>query len=191
MTRQSRGNTAATVAVAAAAAAAATVAATLAVAARIREAGAFRSKLGSDVSSNTVWQKLNATFLKNETLIKDTGAALNAASNREEYIAAVAAAEGLKPVEDGYRFLVSKADGSVTYDSSKGIKNTYNNANNKAINENHNTRMSMMSAQLSINGMGNEIKQSTSTGQVEAYQAQTIVNSYGDNQGTVRLSRKA
>merc|ERR1711998_68377 len=108
-----------------------------------------------------------------------------------EYAAAKNTADALKPVQDGFRLLVTQPDGSVTYDSSKGDNNTYANAKDKTINENHNTRPAIMSAQLTCDGRGNEIKLSTSTGQVEAYQAQTIKDSYGANKGTARLSKKA
>jgi hypothetical protein len=86
---------------------------------------------------------------------------------------------------------VARSDGSVTYDSSKGDENTHKNATDKLINENHNTRPSMMLAQLSESGVGNEIKQSTSTSQVEAYQAKKITPFNVGNRGTVRLSKKS
>lgn len=150
----------------------------------------FKSQLGKKVADNTVWKEVNCSFKKNKDSIKFVGAALNDASNADQYAAAVTAAKALKPVQDGFRLLVTQPDGSVRYDSSKGDNNTYDNAIAKIINENHNTRMSIMSAQLSCDGRGNEIKQSTSTGQIEAYQARTIVDDYGANKGTVRLSRK-
>ena len=151
----------------------------------------FKSQLGKKVADNVVWKEVNCTFKKNKDSIKATGAALNSASNAAEYAAAKNTADALKPVQDGFRLLVTQPDGSVTYDSSKGDANTYANAQAGTINENHNTRMSIMSAQLTCDGRGNEIKQSTSTGQTEAYQAQTIKDLYGANKGTVRLSKKS
>tara|TARA_E500000331_G_scaffold328700_1_gene348680 strand:- start:600 stop:1064 length:465 start_codon:yes stop_codon:yes gene_type:complete len=88
------------------------------------------------------------------------------------------------------RILITLPDGTVKYDSAKGEKNSWSNFKGKNINENHNSRPAIMSAQLSRNFFGAEIKYSTSTGRVEAYLAKAMRLKYGNNLGTVRISKK-
>ena len=79
--------------------------------------------------------------------------------------------ETYTPVLTGLRVLVTLTDGTVSYDSSKGKNNTFEKFQKNEINENHNTRVAIMLANLSKDGVGNETKYSTSTGVNQAYNA--------------------
>lgn len=86
------------------------------------------------------------------------------------------------------RVLISETDGNVIVDSSKPRSvNTYENWKNKTIGENHNTRVSIMYAQLNENGVGYETKISTTTGTFQKYVAIRL-GRYLDNTGTIRWS---
>jgi len=92
------------------------------------------------------------------------------------------------------RILACLPDGTVVYDSNRNAigtastkTNTFTNADNKTINENHNTRAAIINAQLAADGVSFESKFSTSTDREEAYVAVRI-GPQGANAGTVRYS---
>ncbi len=87
------------------------------------------------------------------------------------------------------RILIALPDGTVLYDSSRGGNNTYNNFLNKEINENHNTRVAIIDAQLNKCGIGYERKNSLSqsTPSKTIYVACRVGTQY-NNSGTFRLS---
>lgn len=87
------------------------------------------------------------------------------------------------------RVVVTLPDGTVVVDTSKGAANTYQNFQDKVINENHNTRVAILDAQIYDCGVGLETKTSTSTGSQEVYVAKRL-GAYLDSAGTVRLSHK-
>ena len=147
----------------------------------------FKSQLGITVASDLKWKSVNTYFLTNEKILKDNALIVNNATDQATY--AIGATKLLTLSSSGFRILVALPDGTVRFDSSKTTNNTWANANSKTINENHNTRPAIMSAQLTCDGNGNEIKFSTSTGAFEAYSAKRIVNEYGSNGGTVRVSK--
>lgn len=89
------------------------------------------------------------------------------------------------PGVSGPRILVSLPDGSVVYDSSRA-NNTVANANAKAINENHNSRLAMIAAMLSQSGVGTETKYSTSTLNTEQALAHRIGKTQQDSVGCIR-----
>jgi hypothetical protein len=91
-------------------------------------------------------------------------------------------------VTPSVRVLVTLADGTVAYDSSKGSDNTFENYQNKEIGENHNTRVAIMVALLSNNGTGNEIRYSTTTGTRQAGTAIRMGLSTTNPLGVVRIS---
>lgn len=91
-------------------------------------------------------------------------------------------------IADG-RVVITLPDGTVVVDTSKGAANTYANFQAKTINENHNTRVAILDAQIYDCGLGLETKTSTSTGDVEVYLAKRL-GAYLDSAGTVRLSHK-
>jgi len=86
------------------------------------------------------------------------------------------------------RLLIALPDGTVVVDTSKA-NNTYANFLAKAINENHNTRAAVISAQLFKCGYGVERKFSTSTSSFETYFAARLGGQF-DSAGTARLSVK-
>jgi hypothetical protein len=99
----------------------------------------------------------------------------------------------------GSRIVVSASDGNVAYDSnankldatvSANIPklNTNTNSKNKTINENHNTRASIMTACLNSSGIGIEQKYSSSTGKFEQYLAIRIGSSSTYIIGVIRYS---
>lgn len=87
------------------------------------------------------------------------------------------------------RILITLPDGTVMYDSSKGNTNTRDNFLSKSINENHNTRVAIMIAQMNKCGIGYEEKYSSTTQNNEIYVAYRIGDQY-HNTGTFRLSVK-
>lgn len=87
------------------------------------------------------------------------------------------------------RVVVTLPDGTVVVDTSKGATNTFANFEAKAINENHNTRVAILDAQIYDCGVGLETKTSSSTGAVEVYLAKRL-GAYLNSAGTVRLSHK-
>jgi hypothetical protein len=87
------------------------------------------------------------------------------------------------------RIVLALPDGTVVVDTSKGALNTYANFSLKKINENHNSRIAFLDAQLFECGIGLETKRSTTTKTVETAVARRLGN-YLDSSGTVRLSKK-
>ncbi len=86
------------------------------------------------------------------------------------------------------RILVTFADGTVVYDSSKGDNNTHQKALEKSINENHMNRIAIMIACLSKLGSATEKKYSTTTNKNEEYMAERLGPSVEDPIGCVRFS---
>lgn len=85
------------------------------------------------------------------------------------------------------RILVTLADGTTVFDSSKS-NNSRANANAKTINENHMSRLAIVGAGLSQAGVAMEKKFSTSTGLNEQYLAHRLGRSAQDAQGIIRWS---
>lgn len=84
------------------------------------------------------------------------------------------------------RVVVTLPDGTVALDTGKST-NSLANFKAKAINENHNTRLAILDAQLFPCGFGLETKVSTSVGGVEVAIAKRI-GAYMNSLGTVRVS---
>lgn len=87
----------------------------------------------------------------------------------------------------GARILICLPDGKVAYDSGRN-NNSYENFEKGLINENHNTRVSIMVAILSESGIGFEIKPSSSVGTLQTYNAHRTGPTTSEPQGTVRVS---
>lgn len=94
------------------------------------------------------------------------------------------------------RVVITLPDGTVVIDTAKS-NNTYANYQAKTINENHNSRIAIVDAQMYQCGLGVESKFSSSTEEVEAYVARRLGNatnattygaSYLNSSGTVRVS---
>ena len=95
----------------------------------------------------------------------------------------------------GLRVVVTLSDGQVVLDTAKATAgslnsdlNTFNNFKNKAINENHNSRVAILTALLSNAGTGYEEKFSTSDLKFEAYHAQRMGAASSNALGVVRVS---
>ena len=89
----------------------------------------------------------------------------------------------------GLRVMVTTADGHVAYDTSK--TNTFASFQAKSINENHNSRLAIMSALLANLGMGYEVKYSATDGYNEAYHAQRMGPSSHNALGCIRVSLRS
>lgn len=114
---------------------------------------------------------------------------LNNVTNQASYAILLAEANATATLIANGRIVVTLPDGTVVVDTSKGANNTYTNFIDKAINENHNTRVAILDAQIYDCGVGLESKTSSSTGVQEVYLAKRL-GAYLDSVGTVRLSRK-
>ena len=86
------------------------------------------------------------------------------------------------------RVVVTLPDGTVVVDTSKA-NNSYANFLAKAINENHNSRVAIFSAQQYPCGVGLETKLSTTDATVESYIA-VRGGAHLDSKGTIRMSTK-
>lgn len=87
------------------------------------------------------------------------------------------------------RVVITLSDGTVAYDSGVGVlNNTFSKFIDKTINENHNSRISIMTALLSKIGSGYEIKHSITNGKREAYNALRMGISSDDALGCCRVS---
>jgi len=86
------------------------------------------------------------------------------------------------------RVLYMEPDGTVILDTSKGALNTFANYKAKIINENHNTRVSIISAQLFTSGVGAEIRFSSTIQAVQPACGKIQTGTQFNNQGTIRVS---
>jgi len=89
-----------------------------------------------------------------------------------------------------FRTLLAIDDGTVAYDSSKGVAgNTYAKFDLGTVNSsNHNTRPEILVAILGNSGVGISERFSKSTGVFQKYQANRLGNSTQSNLGTFRVS---
>jgi hypothetical protein len=85
------------------------------------------------------------------------------------------------------RVVLTLADGTVAIDTSKS-NNTFSNFQLKGINENHNTRGSILTALISNAGTGMETKYSTTTFKQTYYYAQRMGQSPEEAVGILRVS---
>eukprot|EP01083_Nonionella_stella_P066151 174003_1 len=86
-----------------------------------------------------------------------------------------------------FRTLLALPDGAVIYDQTQGVKNTYENARDKAIAENHNSRPAVLSALLNDPGMAWEKRLSTTDQTITNYVARRCGEQF-EGSGTIRLS---
>jgi len=116
-----------------------------------------------------------------------------ASSSEEGYEQLVSVAREFLSRNPDYRLLLTLPDGTVLFDSARADgtataqDNSFQNFQAKTINENHNTRVAIMYAQLSPLGLGWERKLSTSTEEVETYVAMRLGPQFASS-GTMRLS---
>ena len=89
----------------------------------------------------------------------------------------------------GLRVVVTLSDGQVVLDTNKSDSvNTFNNFKAKTINENHNSRVAILTSLLGNAGTGYEEKFSTSDLKFEAYHAQRMGAASSNALGVVRVS---
>ena len=150
-------------------------------------------------ASQANWIKLHTQLLA-DSASKDFNTLLKNMIYSDKYVASSAVFDSLVAAlktsfgKTTARILVCLPDGTVFYDSSRNVSgtvstktNTWINADNKTINENHNTRAAIINAQLVEDGVSFESKFSTSTDNYEDYVAVRI-GAQGANAGTVRYS---
>jgi hypothetical protein len=111
---------------------------------------------------------------------------LAAVVDQTSYATLFADAQALAASIPGGRIVITLPDGTVVADTSK-VNNTFANFQAKLINENHNSRIAIHTAQHYQCGFGVETKLSSTTGQMEAYVAQRL-GPHLDSLGTVRIS---
>ena len=128
-----------------------------------------------DAMINTLNPK--ATILRNQ---------LASVSNPATYNTLLSTCKTIANGIQNGRVVITLPDGTVVVDTSKN-NNTYQNFQNKAINENHNSRVAIFTAQQWACGTGIESKLSTSTRVRETYYALRL-GSHLDSVGTARLS---
>lgn len=114
---------------------------------------------------------------------------LSAVKDQPTYATLLTEANATAAVVANGRVVVTLPDGTVVVDTAKGATNTFANFEAKAINENHNTRVAILDAQIWDCGIGLETKTSSTTGVVEVYLAKRL-GAYLNSAGTVRLSHK-
>lgn len=114
---------------------------------------------------------------------------LGAVKDQPTYAILLTEANATAAIVANGRVVVTLPDGTVVVDTAKGAANTFANFEAKAINENHNTRVAILDAQIYDCGVGLETKTSSTTGVAEVYLAKRL-GAYLDSVGTVRLSHK-
>lgn len=122
---------------------------------------------------------------------------LAATVDQATYAALLADARGVIGGVTNGRVLVTLPDGTVMLDTARtddpnntlAVGNSYAHFQAKTVNENHNSRVSILAAQQYPCGIGLESKLSTTTGQVESYLAVRL-GQHLDSLGTVRISTR-
>jgi hypothetical protein len=116
-------------------------------------------------------------------------------ANAAAYSNLLGAARSIAASIPNGRLVVTLPDGTVVLDTSRADGETPANANSyphflaKTINENHNTRLAIMAAQMYACGIGIETKVSTTTGRLESYFAVRLGMAFHlSSSGTARLS---
>ena len=131
------------------------------------------------------YNALNALIAPHVAIIKTK---LDAVHDQATYATLLAESNADALLTPKGRVVVTLADGTVVVDTAKGVLNTYANYIAKKINENHNSRIAILDAQLYECGVGLETKRSTTDNAIESYVAKRLGN-YLDNSGTVRFSK--
>lgn len=126
----------------------------------------------------------------------------SALTSEAAYIYFVSVVRDYIGTDTSFRVLICLAGGRVIFDSSRRdapsslvlpppipnpSDNSYINAKVGTIGDNHNTRISILCAQLNPDGIGYEQKLSLTTGNSEVYIALRLGPQF-DNQGTFRIS---
>lgn len=144
------------------------------------------------VGSNPVYSQL---FFALSPQVPDLRTLLEAVSDQPSYENLLAAAKALAASIPSGRVVVTLPDGTVVLDTARpddsansmDSGNSFEHFEEKTVNENHNSRVAILSAQLYSCGVGVESKLSTSTGRMETYLAIRL-GKHLNSAGTARLS---
>ncbi len=148
--------------------------------------------ISAAVRRNPVYIPIYAILEANQHNLRNL---LNRVDDQASYEALLTRARAVaSTIADG-RVLVTLPDGTVVLDTARPDDagnaqpsgNSYTHFVNKTVNENHNTRVAILSAQQYPCGVGVERKLSTTTGTTESYVALRL-GRHLDSAGTVRLS---
>ena len=120
---------------------------------------------------------------------------LSQLTNQAQYAILLTSARTIASSISNGRVVITLPDGTVVVDTSRpddptnvvAQGNSFQHFVNKTVNENHNSRVAIFSAQLYPCGIGIESKLSTTTGNTESYVALRL-GDHLDNEGTVRAS---
>jgi hypothetical protein len=152
------------------------------------------------LTTNTTYKSLNSRLGNNTTVLKTLLDQVKDQTSYKKLLdqSRLIATLGTNPPLPG-RLVVTVADGTVVVDTGKpddpnNLKpqvqgNSYLHFINKTVNENHNSRIAILDAQLQPCGKGVETKLSTSDGTKESYVAIRL-GDYLNSSGTARLSIK-
>ncbi len=148
--------------------------------------------ISAAVRRNPVYVPLYALLEVNQPHLRNL---LNNLENQATYEALLSRARAIASTIAGGRVVVTLPDGTVVLDTARPDDasnalpsgNSYLHFVQKTVNENHNTRVAIFSAQLYPCGIGVERKLSTTTGTTESYVALRL-GRHLDSAGTVRLS---
>ena len=146
---------------------------------------------GSIPGCNEVQAKLQTTvvpFLSNKVVSSLISTFLNNPNVQADWDNMVSGIGVFLVAYPAVRVLITLSDGHVAYDSSKGVANTYLNYQAGLINENHNTRVSIMVSLLGSSGVGYEEKYSSSTGRHENYASIRMGLTTAKSLGCARVS---
>lgn len=144
------------------------------------------------LKSNPTYAKLNKALSAKVSLLKSQQQAV---SDQKSYEVLLATAVKLASSIQTGRVVITMPDGTVMVDTGKpidpvggqGTGNSYDHYKGKSVNENHNSRLSIINAQLHPCGVGVETKWSTSVKAKDVYVAIRLGN-YLDSIGTARFS---
>jgi len=155
------------------------------------------SKITSDASFTTVTTFLNAPLSANSTV---NGVYIDASGNYDNLFAFLESFV-VTNATNGFNILLALDDGTVIYDSTKGLKaggssvtsenNTLLKYGTKTVNsDNHNSRPEILNAVLSSSGVGTARRFSSSSKAWLQYYAVRLGHSAQENMGTLRVSIK-
>jgi hypothetical protein len=144
------------------------------------------------VAGNPVYSQL---FFALSPQVPDLRALLEQVSDQLSYANLLTTAKAVAASIPSGRVVVTLPDGTVVLDTARPDDpansmesgNSFEHFEEKTVNENHHSRIAILSAQLYSCGVGVESKLSTSTGQVETYLAIRL-GKHLNSAGTARLS---
>jgi len=148
--------------------------------------------IGAAAWRNPAYAPLYLTLFRNQGTLRGL---LQAVENQSTYQALLTKARQIASSLPTGRMVITLPDGTVVVDTAATDDagntlprgNSYQHLVAKTVNENHNSRVAIFSAQLSPCGVGIETKVSTTTGDDESYVALRL-GAHLNSAGTARLS---